>query len=177
MAMSLPSKGCHLSAKPSPPRTPSKSTESAGSIDEDQSHLSNSSAKQQSFETKSMASVTTFAMDEKESIRPDDSASVRAVDDDDLASTVSRNTSFQQESSVIMPTLRGGAGVPGPPIAIAARRYPTMVNPPRFGDLEPPPAPRSQGRSDVVDGRSRQSNRRSPSFECHLHQFHLMRSF
>ncbi|KAI9877613.1 MAG: hypothetical protein M1823_007076, partial [Watsoniomyces obsoletus] len=64
-----------------------KGAESADSIEDDQSHLSNSSTKQQSFETKSMASVTTFAMDEKESLRPDDSASVRAVDDDDLAST------------------------------------------------------------------------------------------
>ena len=121
-----------------------KSSGSADSNGDDQSHLSNSSTKQRSFETKSMASVTTFAMDEKESIRPDDSASVRAVDDDDLVSTLSRNTSFQQESSVIMPTLRGGAGVSGPPIAIAARRYPTMINPPRFGDLEPPPAPQSE---------------------------------
>ena len=121
-----------------------KSTGSADSNGDDQSQLSNSSTKQRSFETKSMASVTTFAMDEKESIRPDDSASVRAGDDDDLVSTLSRNTSFHQESSVIMPTLRGGAGVPGLPLAIAARRYPTMINPPRFGDLEPPPVPQSE---------------------------------
>ena len=120
-----------------------KTAESNDSIDDDQSHLSNSSTKQQSFETKSMASVTTFAMDEKESIRPDDSASVRAIDDEDTPSTLSQNSTFQQEASVIMPTLRGGAGVPVPLATIAARRYPTLTNPPRFGDLEPP-APQSE---------------------------------
>lgn len=121
-----------------------RSAESAESIEDEQSNLSNSSTKQQSFDTKSMASVTTFAMDEKESIRPDDSASVRAADDEDVASTVSRNGSFPQESSVIMPTLRGGAGVGGPSVTIAARRYPTLTNPPRFGDLELPPVPQSE---------------------------------
>jgi hypothetical protein len=49
---------------------------------------SDGSAKPPSFDTKSVASVTTFAMDEKESIRPDDSASVRAAiaEDEDLIS-------------------------------------------------------------------------------------------
>jgi SUZ domain len=120
-----------------------KGTESSDSVDDDQSHLSSSSTKQQSFETKSMASVTTFAMDEKESIRPDDSASVRAADDEDAGSTLSRNATFHQESSVIMPSLRGGAGLNGPAIMIAARRYPTLTNPPRFGDLEATPVPLS----------------------------------
>lgn len=53
--------------------------------DDDQTHLSNSSTKPISFDTKSMASVTTFAMDEKESLRPDDSASVQAEEEDDCS--------------------------------------------------------------------------------------------
>ncbi|KAF2665340.1 hypothetical protein BT63DRAFT_458912 [Microthyrium microscopicum] len=40
---------------------------------------SEGSAKPPSFDTKSVASGTTFAMDEKESLRPDDSASMRAA--------------------------------------------------------------------------------------------------
>jgi hypothetical protein len=49
---------------------------------------SDDSAKPLSFDTKSVASATTFAMDEKESLRPDDSASMRAVavEDDELIS-------------------------------------------------------------------------------------------
>ena len=141
---SIAIQGLSLVSHISPTASGVKGAASADSNDDDQSHLSNSSDKQQSFETKSMASVTTFAMDEKESIRPDDSASVRAVDDEDLASTLSRNSTFQQESSVIMPTLRGGAGILGPPVALAPRRYPTLTNPPRFGDLEPPPIPQSE---------------------------------
>ena len=56
------------------------------SFDDDQTHLSNSSTKQTSFDSKSMASVTTFAMDEKESLRPDDSASVQAAEEDESLS-------------------------------------------------------------------------------------------
>jgi hypothetical protein len=56
------------------------------SFDDDQTHLSNSSTKPTSFDSKSMASVTTFAMDEKDSLRPDDSASVQAADEDDSLS-------------------------------------------------------------------------------------------
>ncbi|EGE79687.1 R3H domain-containing protein, variant [Blastomyces dermatitidis ATCC 18188] len=54
-----------------------------GAFEDDQTHLSNSSTKPTSFDSKSMASVTTFAMDEKESLRPDDSASVQAAEEDD----------------------------------------------------------------------------------------------
>ncbi|KAI9928561.1 hypothetical protein MW887_001775 [Aspergillus wentii] len=56
------------------------------SFEDDRTHLSNSSTKQTSFDSKSMASVTTFAMDEKDSLRPDDSASVQAVDEDESLS-------------------------------------------------------------------------------------------
>ncbi|OJD16302.1 hypothetical protein AJ78_03514 [Emergomyces pasteurianus Ep9510] len=54
-----------------------------GAFEDDHTHLSNSSTKPTSFDSKSMASVTTFAMDEKESLRPDDSASVQAAEEDD----------------------------------------------------------------------------------------------
>lgn len=57
-----------------------------GSFEDDQTHLSNSSTKPTSFDTKSMASVTTFAMDEKESLRPDDSASVQAAEEEEFFS-------------------------------------------------------------------------------------------
>ncbi|PWY81829.1 R3H domain protein [Aspergillus heteromorphus CBS 117.55] len=54
--------------------------------EDDRTHLSNSSTKPTSFDSKSMASVTTFAMDEKDSLRPDDSASVQAVDEEESLS-------------------------------------------------------------------------------------------
>ncbi|KAH8425742.1 putative R3H domain protein [Aspergillus melleus] len=58
------------------------------SFEDDRTHLSNSSTKPTSFDSKSMASVTTFAMDEKDSLRPDDSASVQAVDEEESLSGV-----------------------------------------------------------------------------------------
>lgn len=62
---------------------------SDGTFDDDQTHLSNSSTKPPSFDSKSMASVTTFALDEKESLRPDDSASVQAIEEDDYSGSAS----------------------------------------------------------------------------------------
>ncbi|KAF9887485.1 hypothetical protein FE257_010202 [Aspergillus nanangensis] len=56
------------------------------SFEDDRTHLSNSSTKPTSFDSKSMASVTTFAMDEKDSLRPDDSASVQAIDEEECLS-------------------------------------------------------------------------------------------
>jgi hypothetical protein len=47
---------------------------------------SDGSAKPPSLDGKSVASGTTFALDEKESIRPDDSASLRAVEEEDITS-------------------------------------------------------------------------------------------
>ena len=117
------------------------SAESGGSVEDDQSNLSTSSTKQRSLETKSTGSVTTFAMDEKESIRPDDSASVRAIDEEDVGSTLSRHSTFYQEPEVVMPIMRSGVRVSGPGLANAARRYPTLTNPPQFGDLESSPIP------------------------------------
>lgn len=56
------------------------------SFEDDHTHLSNSSTKPTSFDSKSMASVTTFAMDERDSLRPDDSASVQAIDEEESLS-------------------------------------------------------------------------------------------
>ena len=106
---------------------------SGDSVEDDQSHLSNSSTKQQSFDTKSMASVTTFAMDEKESIRPDDSASVRAAEDDEVS-----NAPHREELSIS--NVRTAPRPHSSGVTIAARRYHTLTltNPPRFGDLPVP---------------------------------------
>lgn len=47
---------------------------------------SSGSGKPPSLDGKSVASATTFALDEKESLRPDDSASLRAVEEEDVTS-------------------------------------------------------------------------------------------
>lgn len=52
-------------------------------LDDEKTHLSYSSTKAASLDGKSVASGTTFAMDEKESLRPDDSASVKAGEEDE----------------------------------------------------------------------------------------------
>ncbi|KAI9876716.1 MAG: hypothetical protein M1830_005871 [Pleopsidium flavum] len=52
-------------------------------IEDDQAHLSNSPTKPASLDGKSVASGTTFALDEKESLRPDDSASVKAAEEEE----------------------------------------------------------------------------------------------
>lgn len=61
---------------------------SSGLSDENSTQFSSSdtSAKPASLDGKSVASGTTFAMDEKESLRPDDSASVKAIEDEDVYS-------------------------------------------------------------------------------------------
>jgi hypothetical protein len=111
------------------------------SVEDDQSHLSSSSTKGPSFDTKSMASATTFAMDEKESLRPDDSASVQAGDEEDHSSphgsavTTSQHNSDVGAAPVRVQLRDGYSG-----INIATRRPPVgpMQNPPRFGDFPLP---------------------------------------
>ena len=72
------------------PSTPVSSEQENGSVlrprvklDDEKTYLSSSSTKPASLDGKSVASGTTFAMDEKESLRPDDSASVKAGDEED----------------------------------------------------------------------------------------------
>lgn len=55
-------------------------------FDDDQTQMSSSSTKPASLDGKSATSGTTFALDEKESLRPDDSASVKAAEEEDFYS-------------------------------------------------------------------------------------------
>ncbi|KAL9131762.1 MAG: hypothetical protein Q9217_000367 [Psora testacea] len=82
-----------LDVKDSPPASNTLNEQAKSNIkraglrlDDEQTHVSSSSTKAASLDGKSTTSGTTFALDEKESLRPDDSASVQAVDDDDFGS-------------------------------------------------------------------------------------------
>ena len=55
-------------------------------FDDDQTQVSLASTKPASLDGKSTTSGTTYALDEKESLRPDDSASVKAAEDEDFGS-------------------------------------------------------------------------------------------
>ena len=55
-------------------------------LDDDQTQVSSLSNRAPSLDGKSTTSGTTFALDEKESLRPDDSASSKAVEDEDSMS-------------------------------------------------------------------------------------------
>ena len=55
-------------------------------LDDNQTQISSSSTKPASLDSKSTTSGTTFALDEKESLQPDDSASVKAAEDEDYGS-------------------------------------------------------------------------------------------
>ena len=55
-------------------------------FEEDRTHDSTSSTKGTSVDGKSAISGITFGLDEKESLRPDDSASVKAAEEDDFGS-------------------------------------------------------------------------------------------
>ena len=94
---------------------------------------SNDSNKPPSMDGKSVASGTTFnALDEKESLRPDDSASVKAVEDEDLYSAPGSGRPSRpgsdvdarafrdqlREISAMDPTRRGG---PPPPYGLAPK--------------------------------------------------------
>lgn len=114
---------------------------STDSAEDDQSQLSSSSMKGPSFDTKSMASATTFAMDEKESLRPDDSASVQAGDEEDHSSPHgSAVTNSQHNSDVDAAPVRTQLREGYSGVNIATRRPPIgpMQNPPRFGDFPLP---------------------------------------
>jgi hypothetical protein len=67
-----------------------RKTEAGDSFSEDPFHRTDSGSelgtKPPSLDGKSITSGTTFALDEKESLRPDDSASVKAAEDDDTFS-------------------------------------------------------------------------------------------
>lgn len=69
-------------------RNPAITLVKPSGIEDNGTQLSSSdgSAKPPSLDGKSVASGTTFALDEKESLRPDDSASLRAVEEEDVMS-------------------------------------------------------------------------------------------
>lgn len=134
----------------------------ANGTEDDRSQLSNSSTKPASFDTKSMASENTFAMEEKESLRPDDSASVQAADEEEpffVPPVLGKPDS--QAAVAINPGLRRPP--PDGPVALGSQgRFPmtTMINPPRFGDIVPnvpphfpqngaPPIPFAANQNDV----------------------------
>jgi hypothetical protein len=128
-------------AKADVPIRPQSSAVAKVSVVEDSStQLSSSdgSGKPPSIDGKSVASAATFALDEKESLRPDDSASLRAVEEEDVISppesvmTDSRQGSDNgaarafrdqlQEIAVINPQSHRGVP-PG--------RFPTLPNGPQ----------------------------------------------
>lgn len=100
---------------------------------DDQTHLSNSSTKPTSFDSKSVVSVATFAMDEKESLRPDDSASVQAAEEEEsLSGPISSapNSRMGSEASSRRPRQNYGDG---PENLVTAQRTPgVLVQGPQF---------------------------------------------
>lgn len=98
-------------------------------IDDGSTQVSSSdgSAKPPSMDGKSVTSATTFAMDEKESLRPDDSASLRAVEEEEANST----------TGSIVAGSRGGSDSGGPAFHEQLHEISNMV-PPR-GTSNPPP--------------------------------------
>jgi hypothetical protein len=71
---------------PDRPRSIALAKVSAAEDTTTQLSSSDGSGKPPSIDGKSVASTTTFALDEKESLRPDDSASLRAVEEGDVTS-------------------------------------------------------------------------------------------
>ena len=141
--------GLRIAGNKSQPERPTELTEhnmlrSTELIEDDRSHLSNSSTKPASFDTKSMASVTTFAMDEKESLRPDDSASVQAVEEDKHLSPPNSETG----GPVIRVQLRHGTNEAGLPVRRSTAA--PLANLPRFGDLPLQPFPPTELSSQVT---------------------------
>jgi hypothetical protein len=111
------------------------------SVTEDSStQLSSSdgSGKPPSIDGKSVASATTFALDEKESLRPDDSASLRAVEEEDVISPPdsviadSRHGSDNGAARAFRDQLQEIAVMnPQPHRGVPPGRFPTMPNGPQ----------------------------------------------
>jgi len=131
---------------------------------------SDGSAKPQSFDTKSVASGTTFAMDEKESLRPDDSASIRAaIEEEDMFSAPGSVVAGSRVGSDLAPRIlrdhyqdmtylnplppRGGPGVlyhpngPSPNAPVAPSTLPSLA------ETSPANRPVPSNLPDVVQNR------------------------
>ena len=76
----------HSALKPLNDQQKSNISRAGLRFDDEQTQMSSSSTKPASLDGKSTTSGTTFGLDEKESLRPDDSASVKAAEDDEFAS-------------------------------------------------------------------------------------------
>ena len=95
-----------IKGQPDPPSNlhehgPLETLRQSAKMEDEKTHLSVSSTKAPSLDGKSIASMTTFAMDEKESIRPDDSASVQAAEEEDSNSgpgSGAQNSRFGSEA-------------------------------------------------------------------------------
>lgn len=108
---------------------------------------SDGSGKPPSLDGKSVASATTFALDEKESLRPDDSASLRAVEEEDVASPPdsvvadSRQGSDNGAARAFRDQLHEIAVMnPQPHRGVPPGRFPTLPNGPHalFDPNQPP---------------------------------------
>ncbi|MCJ1271190.1 hypothetical protein MMC22_011090 [Lobaria immixta] len=74
------------SSSPPPDQDQGATVRAGQKSDDDQTQVSSSSTKPASLDGKSATSGNTFALDEKESLRPDDSASVKAAEEEDFYS-------------------------------------------------------------------------------------------
>lgn len=74
------------SSSPPPEQDQGTTIRAGQKSDDDQTQISSSSTKPASLDGKSATSGNTFALDEKESLRPDDSASVKAGEEEDFYS-------------------------------------------------------------------------------------------
>jgi hypothetical protein len=99
---------------------------------------SDGSGKPLSTDGKSVASATTFALDEKESLRPDDSASLRAVEEEDVTSppesvmTDSRQGSDNGAARAFRDQLQEIAVMnPQPHRGVPPGRFPTLPSGPQ----------------------------------------------
>lgn len=73
-------------SSPPPDQDQGIATRAGQKSDDDQTQVSSSSTKPASLDGKSATSGNTFALDEKESLRPDDSASVKAAEEEEFYS-------------------------------------------------------------------------------------------
>ncbi|KAK4549663.1 hypothetical protein LTR36_004964 [Oleoguttula mirabilis] len=104
---------------------------------------STDSVKPSSLDGKSVASGTTFALDEKESLRPDDSASVKAADDEDVFSPpmpglVASHIESEEEVRAFRDQLREITSMEPPARGITPQGFRPSVNP-QQGVLYVPP--------------------------------------
>jgi hypothetical protein len=108
---------------------------------------SDGSGKPPSIDEKSVASAATFALDEKESLRPDDSASLRAVEEEDVTSPPesviadSRHGSDNGAARAFRDQLHEIAVMnPQPHRGVPPGRFPTILNGPQalYDPNQPP---------------------------------------